>query len=725
VARSGTWLAIGLAIGSVACGRARAEHGLPPPPASQTLPRGPEQAAPSSKPANAPPPAPAAREPEISAAEHDRALLPCPRGQALCEPQHPIMARGVLLRAERYLAHCRECRQRDRVQTTLARARAVAVRDQRERRLRELADCRSSDQLSVLVSPDSVVAGDRPRLIVAGDEPLVFGLEVSADGAAAPRVTHDESHAGPPWSRVLTLDPVSVGKHRVVVRNAQGEPIACRRFNVTEHRRQRFRRDSIWISKRGWDGASENLYSAWIAHAFDAPEGKRWQGIGAVTTDPSRNFLHNHLGLGEDTRAERLALRPDCADAPYVLRAYFAWKLGLPFGRHRCRFGETDGPPRCGEWASNDTPESDPLALVTPAEPPGADDAGRPELRPVSAWEFRTLVERLLEHVTARSLRTALADDATDLYPVALRREHLRPGVVFSDPYGHTLTIVKWVPQTASRPGKLLAVDAQPDGTLGIRRFWRGNFLFADRHPIGGFGFKAFRPIVLEPSGPRLLENAELAVADGYGGFSLEQAKLGAVDFYARMSRLVSPTPLPAEQELDELVEALHAQLERRVQEVAIADEIVRDRKRPIEMPEGREIFRTTGAWEAVSTPCRDLRLLVGMDALLAFPEQAARAHTAPALEKQLAEHLARQVAQRSIGYLRSDGSTQRLSLAELLARRTQLEMAYNPNDCAELRWGAAEGSSELSSCRRRAPDAQRRAMKRIRHWFVRRYACG
>jgi hypothetical protein len=665
------------------------------------------------------PPAPAEIEPELSAAEHDRRLLPCPRGRALCEPLHPLLARGVLRRAESYLAECRECRQRDSVRVSLQRARSVVQQHDRERRLREPADCRSSERAAILVSPDSVTIGDRPRLVIASDEPLELGLEISGGSGSLPRVSDDASGDGPPWFRVLALEPLSAGPYRIVVRDRQGEALACRSFRVTKHRRARFRRDSLWTSQRGWDRGSENLFSAWIAHAFDADEGMRWRGIGAITTDARRNFLHNHLGFGEDTRPERLALRPDCADAPYVLRAYFAWKLGLPFGRHRCRFGEIDGPPRCGEWASNDTPDGDPLALVASPE----SDPAPP--RAASLWEFRALAERLLEDVTARSLRTALADDATDLYPVALRREQLRPGVVFSDPYGHTLTIVKWLPQTASRPGKLLAVDAQPDGTLGIRRFWRGNFLFVDRHPIGGFGFKAFRPIVLEEAGPRLLENAELEVADGYGGFSLEQKKLEAADFYARMARLVNPDPPPPEQELEQLVDALAAQLERRVQEVAIADEIVRERKRPIEMPEGRAIFRTTGAWEAVSTPCRDLRLLVGMDALLAYPKQAALAVGEPSLERELEERLSKLVAERSFAYQRSDGTQQRLTVADLLERRTRLEMAYNPNDCAELRWGASEQSAELSSCRRRAPEAQRRAMQRIRHWFVRRYACG
>jgi hypothetical protein len=45
-------------------------------------------------------------------------------------------------------------------------------------------------------------------------------------------------------------------------------------------------------------------------------------------------------------------------------------------------------------------------------------------------------------------------------------------------------------------------------------------------------------------------------------------------------------------------------------------------------------------------------------------------------------------------------------------------EMAYNPNDCVELRWGAADNSEESATCRRHAPSAQRDKMSKYREWF-------
>jgi hypothetical protein len=82
---------------------------------------------------------------------------------------------------------------------------------------------------------------------------------------------------------------------------------------------------------------------------------------------------------------------------------------------------------------------------------------------------------------------------------------------------------------------------------------------------------------------------------------------------------------------------------------------------------------------------------------------------------------LERELAARHVDYTRSDGSTWRLSLAEVAERAPALEMAYNPNDCAEVRWGAPPRSTESETCRRHAPDEQTERMRRYREWFSER----
>jgi len=144
-------------------------------------------------------------------------------------------------------------------------------------------------------------------------------------------------------------------------------------------------------------------------------------------------------------------------------------------------------------------------------------------------------------------------------------------------------------------------------------------------------------------------------------------------------------------------------------------------------MPDGASIFETTGAWEDFATPSRDLRLLIAMDVVRGFPDRVARrseryampeGKSAADVKAELEGVLATELSTRKFSYTRSDGSTWTLALKDVLDRATDLELAYNPNDCVELRWGAPEGSEEASTCKRHASSAQRAKMQEYRAWF-------
>jgi hypothetical protein len=93
----------------------------------------------------------------------------------------------------------------------------------------------------------------------------------------------------------------------------------------------------------------------------------------------------------------------------------------------------------------------------------------------------------------------------------------------------------------------------------------------------------------------------------------------------------------------------------------------------------------------------------------------------AAAVKAELERVLAAELAARKFSYTRSDGSQWTLALKDVLNRVQALEMAYNPNDCVELRWGAPAQSEEGSTCKRHAPSAQRAKMASYRPWFSER----
>ena len=568
------------------------------------------------------------------------------------------------------------------------------------------------ESYALVISPKHPVPGGTIRVLAAGEMDIedVRIVVIGPSGPLEPRKTKDGG--GPPFWRSAEFQLGPEGGYTVSLVKRR-KTVGSLEVSVSSAAPPRKPIIAVWENERTWGRDAEALYSAWIDALFhDADERSSWPALHEVTRDPERNVLHNHLGLGEDDPAGKTAvvMDPDCADNPFYLRAYFAWKLGLPFGFHECDRGTIDRAPRTGRWTTNTSP----AGKANPAQ------------------AFNSFLRNVMNTIHSGTARTRLEDDSSDYYPVPLTREALRPGVVYADPYGHTLVIVRWAAQSGDRPGALLAVDAQPDGTVGIKRFWKGNFLFATSEVIGEPGFKAFRPIVMDGGRPRLLKNEEIAADPGYGNVSLQQKKMESAAFYETMERLINPNPLDPETAFRDLFQALHEQLIVRVESVAGGEAYMKAHPGAvIPMPgSAAAVFQAGGLWEDYSTPNRDMRLLIAMDTLLDFPEKIVRSPDSYKLPKRKApeevkkdlEALARKwAAEMSISYTRSNGTAQILTIEDILNRKDAFEMGYNPNDGIELRWGAPEGSPELATCRRRAPAGQQEKMRSLRSWFRKR----
>jgi hypothetical protein len=624
---------------------------------------------------------------------------------------------------------------------------------------RSPASCEDAAELAVLPSPLAPWKGAPLRVVFAAEKPLEGELSlIGPDGrvAAASR----QRYGGPPYFWFVEVASPAAGTWRAVLarERATGEcSTITREIAVRADRPPRpgSAEGTVWPLRNAWSRATENLYSAWVEKLFDAPteESLSWSALHEGLRNPARNFLFNHLGLGEDQLGH--IIRPDCADLPYFLRAYFSFKMGLPFGYAKCTRGGGGKPPRCVEWWNIQkveeerppTPSQQPTASTTPgnsgttffgmARPPGvltpplAPPAATPAPRPQGlAPGFAYYLRSIGNGVHSGSGRTLANDDNTDYYPVSLTEETLRPGTVYADPYGHLLVLVRRIAQTGEGAGVFLAVDGQPDGTVARKRFWRGNFLFAQDPALGSPGFKRFRPVVRDRNGTlRRLTNAEILKNPQYADFSLDQTKLSIEDFYDRMDDVMSPAPLDPLRALKEAITSLDEQVRTRVTSVENGRKF-QSSGRDATMPDGPAIFETTGAWEDFSTPSRDLRLLIAIDVVRGFPDRVARrperyampqGQSVAAVKAELERVLASEMSTRKFSYTRSDGSSWTLALKDVFDRAADLEMAYNPNDCAELRWGAQEGSDEASTCKRRAPSAQRAKMTKYRAWFTER----
>jgi hypothetical protein len=631
--------------------------------------------------------------------------------------------------------------------------------------------CEDAAELAVLPSPMAPWKGAPLRVLFAAEKPLEGELSlVAPDGRVAAKSR--ERHGGPPYFWYAEVATPAAGTwHATLTRDRA--PAECRALTreiaVSAQKRPGpgMVEGSVWPVRNTWNRTTETLYSAWIAKLFDAPPDveQSWKAWHEVLRDRSRNFLFNYLGLGEDNVAR--SLRPDCADFVYFLRAYFAFKMGLPFGYSNCSRGAGGSPPKCYEWfdvlhpektrpapppeqevaatgtapnaAAAPAPGLNLLQIFAPAQPTTPSAPGAPPTNPLApppkplglVGTFGEYLRAVGDVVHSGSVRSSALVDNTDFYMVPLTQETLRPGTVYADPYGHVLMLVERVPEVNGAAGVFLAVDAEPDGTVTRKRFWRGNFLFVHDPALGSPGFKRFRPIVREGGALRRLTNKEIAKNPQYGDFSLEQSQLSAEEFYDRMDEVMSPEPLDPLRAMQAAIDALEEQVKTRVVAVENGRKFQASGRGDADMPNGPSIFETNGAWEDFSTPARDFRLLIAIDVVRGYPDRVARRPERYAIangksmadvKAQLQSALASELAARKFSYTRSDGSAWTLTLKDVVDRGAELEMAYNPNDCVELRWGAPEESDEAATCKRHASAAQRAKMTEYRTWFRERH---
>jgi hypothetical protein len=180
-------------------------------------------------------------------------------------------------------------------------------------------------------------------------------------------------------------------------------------------------------------------------------------------------------------------------------------------------------------------------------------------------------------------------------------------------------------------------------------------------------------------------------------------------------------------QALLETIQALEEQVKTRVNSVDNGRKFLAAAKTAADMPDGAKIFEATGDWEDFSTPSRDLRLLIAIDVARDLPMRVARrperyampaGKSADQVKGDLDSRLARELGERKFRYVRSDGSEWELSLQDVISREIAFEVAYNPNDCVEQRWGAASSGDEAATCRAHPPAAQLAKMQGYRSWF-------
>ncbi|MEX0645666.1 MAG: hypothetical protein WD076_10160, partial [Parvularculaceae bacterium] len=312
-------------------------------------------------------------------------------------------------------------------------------------------------------------------------------------------------------------------------------------------------------------------------------------------------------------QSDRRAFGGDCADMAYILRAYYAWKNGLPFSYQNAM--------RTADGSRQDIRYSTSGNIV----------AGRRDAvakKPVSGPHF---IAQIGGEVSTAMFRTHPQTGGgrlhDDFYPVKISREAVRPGVVAYDIYGHVGIVYDVLDD-----GRILLVASHPDDTV-TRTTYGANFLRAK--PELGAGLKAWRPVSIDgakKAADGTLRGGKLKAArnEDIADYSLEQFygttpgasaewHFGEFEFNGRSLsyydyvRRKLAAPGFAYNPIDELRHGMQsicsAIKDRKVAVDRAVAAGIPHKTHPARLP--YNIYGTYGAWEDYSTPSRDARLKV------------------------------------------------------------------------------------------------------------------
>lgn len=416
---------------------------------------------------------------------------------------------------------------------------------------------------------------------------------------------------------------------------------------------------SAWIAQNQWNDSYEAEFSRWVEQLFTKK--------GPTLTACLRNPAANNLYADED---KSLSVFSDCADLPYLLRAYFSYKKKLPFSFNMTIAG--------GRYSNGNTPGSRSSFL--------------------NYSSLSRLTKAISNSIHSGFFRYFWTTEKTDTYLAKVNRESITPGTIYYDANGHVLVVGR-----VDADGTVWMMDGHPDNSLTSKRF--GESLSRGSCKSGG-GFRRWRRQTVEGSSIILASNRDERFFDAgqsqcQSSYQLDGFELNYHQWVKRMlaSGSIKIDPVT---ELGQQLAAFHDALRERVDSVkAAVDNGIHKKAHPSSLP--NNIYGAEGEWETYSTPGRDARLRAQVKEMFGFISMSVEA-VALGSHPYLFSGTAAQLVHRyedvwrdnadrlRISYSNSAGAAVSLTVAEVIDRLFKL--SFDPYHCPELRWGDTQSNS-------------------------------
>ncbi len=444
-----------------------------------------------------------------------------------------------------------------------------------------------------------------------------------------------------------------------------------------------------------WTGEDERFYGEFIT------------AIGESGCHTVNACLHDPANPFRASDPESMPFRSDCADLPYVLRAYYAWKRGLPFSYESAV--EPRGHTRDIRYTPNGNSVVERKDVLTGS---------------VSGYELLDEVRDIISSASYRIHPDLDDPHEPDMYSPTINAKSVRPGTMVYDPNGHVATIYKVDPD-----GRINYIDAHPDNSV-TRGLYDERFVRS--RPGMGAGFKNWRPIRLVGAtrrtdgvyiGGHVVLPANKEIADfsdeqfygtakkpdedrdwANGSFMLNGEYLEYYD-WVRARLAGGKLEFDPLKEVRDMVDSNCNDLHYRGDAVTLALQAgLQNHSEPDRLP--ANIYGTEGDWETYSSPSRDARLKTAFKELRDQTERFVKMYQSGDSKLVYKGHdlvgdliaiYDREAAQCRLTYNRTDNSPVVLGYDDM--RRRLFLMSFDPYQCVERRWGATD-PRELATCR-------------------------
>lgn len=475
------------------------------------------------------------------------------------------------------------------------------------------------------------------------------------------------------------------------------------------------------VKKLKWDDADEKGFQNFV---------KKMGESKCNTTDKCFSGPGNILRTEEDMLN---TFYTDCADFPYYLRAYYAYKKNLPFSfvREIMRVPFTD--------AQLNQMKAERAAIVAKSgEAAGVKYDGTvmdlrysrngnypvarssiPASTPVE-YDFGAVAPRIVNMISSGFFRMTSPQPGglvqPDFYSPKIASGNIVPGTALYKTNGHVAVVYDVTPK-----GEVLFADAHPDNSITRGRFNPDYGVYGARY---GGNFKNFRPLqVVNPTydsagnitAGRIYVAADSEIPEysleqyngnaGQGVYKNKISDAKGMGFFDWVKVRLSGGAYKLEPtiEMKNEVDALCLMAKDRVESVQKGIDSGTSRlAHPINLP--ANIYGTEGAWESYSSPGSDIRLRGKM---LSIPDDAQAwikrynekdsfiSYKGTNLKADLIASYKTAAAACKITYKNSAGSPVTITLDQLINRAALL--SFDPYNCPELRWGAT--GQEAASC--------------------------